>query len=147
MPRNGTWTETSGGGDGWKAFAVIGAGLLLLGGGSVAAAAADIANAVVTLLCWVAGTIYSGGLAVAVAMFVTRGRRADRRAELAVEMACRQRAREAEIEERHARRALAAAQAQAQAWAPLIGAITAAVRQEPAADPQPVRVVRGEVER
>jgi hypothetical protein len=138
----GTWKTTGGGGDSWKAIAAIGAGLLLLASGS-AVAAADVASAVVTLLCWVAGTIYGAGFVFAVAMFATRGRRAERRAELAAQMACRQRAREAEIEDRHARRALAQAQAQAQAWAPLIGAITAAVRQEP----DPVRIVRGEVER
>jgi hypothetical protein len=131
------------GGDGWKAIAVIGAGLLLLSGGAAAAAVSDIASAVVTLLYWVVGTIYGAGFVFAVALLATRGRRAERRAELAADFACRQRAREAEIEERHARRALAQAQAQAQAWAPLIGAITAAVRQEQ----NPVRMVRREVER
>ena len=145
MP-HGTWKTTgSGGGDGWKAVAVIGGGLLLLGGGSVTAAAADIASAVVTLLCWVAGIIYGSGFVFAVAMLATRRRRAVARAQDAAELTRRQQVREAEIEERHARRALVAAQAQAQAWAPMIGAITAAVRQQP--DPQPVRVVRGEVER
>ena len=135
-----------GGGDLVKMVA-IGAGVVILaGGGGAAAAVAGLAAAVTDLLYWVAGTIGTAAVAAGAWWLATRRRRAEQRVR-AIEMRAEQeRAYRAEVEARHARRALTAAQAQAQAWAPLIGAITAAVRQERPA-PQPVRVVRGEVER
>ena len=136
-----------GGGDIAKIVAIGAGALILAGGGGVAAAAAGLAAALVDLLYWVAGTVGFTVVAVPILWAVTRRRRMERRVTAAEIRAEQERAYQAGIEERHARRALAAAQAQAQAWAPLIGAIAAAVRQEPASGPQPVRVLRGEVER
>jgi len=130
-----------GGGDIAKIIA-IGAGAAVLCGG---AATAGLTAALADLLYWVAGTTGCAVAAGGVLWAATRRGRLERRARAAEIRADQERAYRAEVEERYARRALVAAQAQAQAWAPVIGAIAAAVRQQP--DPQPARILRGEVER
>lgn len=140
---HGTWQQTGGR---MRAGAVVLliAALFLFGAGS-ATALSGIADAALDLLLWIAGVVYGSVILAGIAWFATRGRRAERRAQSLAALSERQQAWKAEVEERHERRALTQARAQAQAWAPLIGAIAAAVRQPPEA--QSVQVLRGEVER
>lgn len=118
--------------------------VVLFGGGGMASAAAGITAALADLLYWVAGVTGFAVVAVPVVWAVTRDRRMGRRIAAADHREAVERAYHAGVLERRQARAAIEAEAQARAWAPLVTAIAAAVTQQ---QPQPARVLRGEVER
>jgi hypothetical protein len=138
MP-HGTWTTTGSGGGG-KAILAVAAVV------AVAVSGAAIIQALMWLFIAAAVTVILLAVAGGAIWFATRDRRAQRQAEITARWAA---ARQAVKDADHSRRLeLARAGAPQIVIDPAViaGALTAAVRQAQY-QPEPVRVVRGQVER
>ena len=141
MPRNGTWTETDGGGTGAAVTAVIVAVVVLFGGGTVAAVTAAVTELLITVAV-IIGVLVAAAIALLAWWLHGRAARAvrDREAYAARVLQYEEGKRRAAME-RH-QRALELARASAPVIALDPAVIAAFARQS-----QPVRVLRGEVER